>query len=193
LLAGAKTGRFMAMGAFLFAVAIVSVSVVLSGSANLLDADLLTRIEQGDVNAVSELDPEVLLRFAYAIAVGIGLSGSLSYLAIPLVWFRNEKLFASLIGGCKAMLLNWRPFTVLALGLVLLLIPVALLIAVLFQLVGSSGGLSFLIAGLAMLIALAFQLLVFGTQFCSFREIYELEVQRPEAGDSGGSDGQLLA
>jgi hypothetical protein len=193
LLAGAKTGRFLAMGAVLFAVAIMSVSVVLSGSQDLLSPELLARIEQGDVNAVSELDPEVLLRFAYAVAVGIGLSGTLSYLAIPLVWFRDEKLFASLLGGCKAMVLNWRPFTMLALGLVLLLIPVALLIAMLFQLVGSSGNLSILIAGLTMLIALAFQLVVFGTQFCSFREIYDLEVQSPEAVSGEGSDGQLLA
>jgi len=191
LLAGAKTGRFIAMGAILFAVAIVSVSLMLSGSQNLLDPDLLARIEQGDVDALGELDPELVMRFAYAIAVGVGLSGTLSYLAIPLVWFRDGKLFASLISGCKAMMLNWRPFTLLALGLVLLLIPVALLIAILFQLVDSAGGVSVLITGLVMLIALVFQLVVFGTQFCAFRDIYELEAAQPETGDS--EDGQLLA
>jgi len=195
LLAGAKTGRFMAMGAILFAVAIVSVSVMLSGSQDLLPQELLARIEQGDVDALGELDPQLLMRFAYAIAVGVGLSGTLSYLAIPLVWFRDEKLFVSIISGCKAMMLNWRPFTLLALGLVLLLIPVALLVAILFQLVDAPGGLSVLVTGLVMLIALAFQLVVFGTQFCSFRDIYEIEAVQPETGDSDseGSDGQLLA
>ncbi len=193
LLAGAKTGRFMGMGAILFAVAIVSVSAMLSGSQDLLPQELLARIEQGDVDALGELDPQLVMRFAYAIAVGVGLSGTLSYLAIPLVWFRDEKLFVSIISGCKAMMLNWRPFTLLALGLVVLLIPVALLIAILFQLVDSAGGVSVLITGLVMLIALAFQLVVFGTQFCAFRDIYEIEAVQPETGDSEGSDGQLLA
>jgi len=195
LLAGAKTGRLMAMGAILFMVTIVSVSLMLSGSQDLLPQELLVRIEQGDAAALGELDPELVMRFAYAIAVGVGLSGTLSYLAIPLVWFRDEKLFVSLISGCKAMMLNWRPFAILALGLVLLLIPVALLIAVLFQLVDAPGGLSVLVTGLVMLIALAFQLVVFGTQFCSFRDIYEIEAVQPETGDSDseGSDGQLLA
>ena len=195
LLAGAKTGRFMGMGAFLFAVALVSVSVMLSGSQDLLPQELLVRIEQGDVDALGELDPQLVMRFAYAIAVGVGLSGTLSYLAIPLVWFRDEKLFVSIISGCKAMMLNWRPFTLLALGLVVLLIPVALLIAILFQLVDSAGGVSVFITGLVMLIALAFQLVVFGTQFCAFRDIYEIEAVQPETGDSDseGSDGQLLA
>lgn len=195
LLAGAKTGRFMAMGAILFAVAIVSVSVMLSGSQDLLPPELLARIEQGDAAALGELDPELVMRFAYAIAVGVGLSGTLSYLAIPLVWFRDEKLFVSLISGCKAMMLNWRPFAMLALGLVVLLIPVALFIALLYQLVDAPGALSVLVVGLVMLIALAFQLVVFGTQFCSFRDIYEFEAVQPETGDSDseGSDGQLLA
>jgi len=193
LLAGAKTGRLMAMGAILFAVAIVSVSIMLSGSQNLLDPGLLARIEQGDVDSLGELDPELVMRFAYAIAVGVGLSGTLSYLAIPLVWFREEKLFVSLISGCKAMMLNWRPFTLLALGLVLLLIPVALLIAILFRMVDSAGGVSAVITALVMLIALAFQLVVFGTQFCAFRDIYEMEVAPPGSGASNNEDGQLLA
>jgi hypothetical protein len=193
LLAGAKTGRFMALGAILFAVAILSVSVMLSGSQDLLSAELLARIEQGEVDAISELDPAVLMNFAYAVAVGVGISGTLSYLAIPLLWFRDEKLFASMVNGCKAMVLNWRPFSMLALGLVLLLIPVAALMAVLFSFAGSAGVLPILVAGLVMLIALAFQLLVFGTQFCAFRDIYDFAVLQPVSGGSADGDSQLLA
>jgi hypothetical protein len=44
-----------------------------------------------------------------------------------------------------------------------------------------------------MLIALAFQLVVFGTQFCAFRDIYDFAVLQPVAGDSEGGDAQLLA
>jgi hypothetical protein len=193
LLAGAKTGRFMALGAILFAVAIVSVSLMVSGSQDLISPELLARIEQGDVDALGELDPELVMRFAYAVAVGVGISGTLSYLAIPLLWFRDEKLVASIINGCKAMMLNWRPFTMLALGLVLLLIPVAALMAILFSFAASAGILSVLFAGLVMLIALAFQLVVFGTQFCAFRDIYDFAVLQPVSGDSEGGDGQLLA
>jgi len=193
LLAGAKTGRFMALGAILFAVAILCVSLMLSGSQDLLSAELLARIEQGEVDALSEVDPAVLMNFAYAVAVGVGISGTLSYLAIPLLWFRDEKLVASIINGCKAMVLNWRPFSMLALGLVLLLIPVAALMAILFSFASSAGVLSILVAGLVMLIALAFQLVVFGTQFCAFRDIYDFAVLQPEPGDSEGGDGQLLA
>jgi hypothetical protein len=193
LLVGAKTGRFMALGAILFAVAIMSVSLMLSGSQDLLSAELLARIEQGEVDALSELDPAVLMNFAYAVAVGVGISGTLSYMAIPLLWFRDEKLVASIITGCKVMVLNWRPFSMLALVLVLLLIPVAALMAVLFSFAGSAGVLPILVAGLVMLIALAFQLVVFGTQFCAFRDIYDFAVQPPASGDSEGGDGQLLA
>jgi hypothetical protein len=114
-------------------------------------------------------------------------------MAIPLLWFRDEKLVASIITGCKVMALNWRAFGMLALVLVLLLIPVAALMAVLFSIAGSAGVLSVLVAGLVMLIALAFQLVVFGTQFCAFRDIYDFAVLQPEVGDSEGGDGQLLA
>jgi hypothetical protein len=102
---------------------------MLSGSQDLLSAELLARIEQGEVDAISELDPAVLMQFAYAVAVGVGISGTLSYLAIPLLWFRNEKLVASIVNGCKVMALNWRAFSMLALVLVLLLIPAAALMA----------------------------------------------------------------
>jgi len=193
LMAGAKTGRLMGLGVILFGVAIVSVSLMMSGSQELLDPDMLARIEQGDVTALGELDPELVLRFAYAIAVGVGLSATLSYFAIPLLWFRDEKLFASLLNGCKALILNWQPLALLSLGLVLLLIPVALLVVFLFQLASTAEPVSILVASLVMLVALAFQLVVFGTQFCSFRDIYEIEVVQPETSEGGGSDGQLLA
>jgi len=194
LLSGQKTGRLLLLGALMFLVGILTVSLMLSGSQNLLDADVLARIEQGDMEAVTALDPTLISRALMAIAVGVSISGTLSFLAIPLLWFGDQKLGAALLGGLRAMLMNWRPFTVLALGLMGLLVPVGIVVALLFQLAGSSGGLSIVLLVAIMLIALVFQLAVFGTQFFSYREIYGLKAD-DAAGSAGGATGdhQLLA
>jgi len=193
LLSGQKTGRLLLLGVLLFVIGIVTVSLMLSGSQNLLDSDVLARIEQGDMEAVISLDPALIRRALMAIVVGVSVSGTLSFLAIPLLWFGNQKLGAALLGGLRAMLMNWRPFTMLALGLSGLLVPVGIVVAMLFQLAGSSGGLSIILLGAIMLIAMVFQLAVFCTQFCSYREIYGLKTDATGSGPAGGGDHQLLA
>jgi len=193
LVAGQRTGRLLLLGALMFVVGILSVGLLLSGSESLLDPDLLAQIEQGDMEAVTALDPDLISRVLLAIVVGVSISGTLSFLAIPLLWFGDQKLGMALIGGLRAMFLNWRPFTILAIGLMALLIPVGVAMAVLFQLAGSSGGLSFLLLGGIMLIALIFQLAVFATQFCSYREIYGLDVDAEVSGGDAAGDHQLLA
>jgi hypothetical protein len=153
---------------------------------------LVTRIEQGDAQALADLDPNLLLRMVAAIAVGVALTGTLSFMAIPLLWFHDRKLGEALGSGIRALFINWRPFTVMGLGLAALLVPVAVVVAMLLQVATSAGALSLLWVGLMMLIALAYQLIVFGAQFCSFREIYGLGVPPPGApGESQGD--QLLA
>lgn len=191
LAAGPKTGRLLLLGALMVVVGIASVSLLLSGSETLLDPELLTRIEQGDTQALAALDPDVLLRMFSAIAVGVALSGTLSFMAIPLLWFNDWKLGAALISGIRALFVNWRPFTVLGLGLAALLIPMALALAILFQAAGSAGVFSVLLLGLILLLALAFQLLIFATQYCSFRDIYGLDA--PLAGGGLDAEDQLLA
>jgi hypothetical protein len=192
LAAGQKTGRLLMLGALMVGVGIVAVSLVLSGSENLLDPALVTRIEQGDAQALADLDPNLLLRMVAAIAVGVALTGTLSFMAIPLLWFHDRKLGEALGSGIRALFINWRPFTVMGLGLAALLVPVAVVVAMLLQVATSAGALSLLWVGLMMLIALAYQLIVFGAQFCSFREIYGLGVPPPGApGESQGD--QLLA
>jgi len=177
----------------MFFIGILCVGVLLSGAESMLDADQLARIEQGDLGAVATIDPALISRILMAVAVGISLSGTLSFMSIPLIWFRNQKLGTALISGLRALLVNWRPFTVLALGLIALLIPVAVAVGLLFQIAGTSGGLSLILLGLIMLIALAFQLAVFATQFSSFRGIYGLESDASEAAAGQSGDHQLLA
>jgi len=193
LMAGPRTGRLLLLGALMFVIGILCVSLLLSGSESLLDPELLARIEKGDMEAVSALDPDLISRALLAIAAGVSISGTLSFLAIPLLWFGDQKLGSALIGGLRAMLLNWRPFTMLAVGLMALLVPVAAAMAILFQFAGSSGGLSLLLLGGIMLIALMFQLAVFATQFCSFREIYGLDAGVNDSGSQAAGDHQLLA
>jgi len=193
LASGPRAGRLLLLGVLMFAVGILSVSLMLAGTEHLMDADLLARIEQGDMDAMAKLDPAVINRILMAIAVGISLSGTLSFLSIPLLWFRDQKLGTALISGLRAMFVNWRPFTMLALGLVALVIPVAVAVAVLFQLAGTAGGLSFILLALIMLVALAFQLAIFGVQFCSFRDIYGLDEEGAAPDRDPDADHRLLA
>lgn len=193
LASGPRSVRLLLLGVLMFTVGIVSVSLMMSGSAELLDADLLARIEQGDMEAITAIDPAIMTRAFIAIAIGVSISGTLSFLAIPLLWFGDRKLGVALISGLRAMFLNWRPFTMLAFGLMALLVPVAVAIAILFQLAGSSGGLSVILLGAIMLIALVFQLVVFGTQLCSYREIYGLDTDATGSVGGSGDDHQLLA
>jgi hypothetical protein len=191
LLSGAHSMRMLAMGALMFAVGVLTVSLVLSGSEAILDPELLSRIEQGDVAALSSLDQGALHKMVLAFLIGISVSGTLSYMTIPLMWFHDRRLGPALGEGLKALVVNWKPFLVLGLGLAALLIPVSLAAGILFLWVGSAGGLAFVVLGLVMLLLLAFQLVLFGTQFCAFRDIFGLDTGQADSEES--DEGQLVA
>jgi hypothetical protein len=188
-----KSGRLLLLGLVLFLVAMVAVSLTLTGVDTAIDPELRSRIEQGDFEAVKQLDPELISKMLMGILVGLSISGSLSFFSIPLIWFRDQKLMVSLIKGVQAMLLNWRAFIVLSLGLAALLVPVSIVISVLFQVSGQSGIMSFFLLGIIMLIALAFQLLIFGVQYCAFREVFNQQVEKDEPVDPDSNDHQLVA
>lgn len=191
LLSGAHAGRLLLTGALVFALGVISMSLVLSGSEELLDPELMSRIEQGDMEAIGQLDPAVVGRMALAFAIGISVSGTLSYFTIPLIWFGDRKLGAALAQGLRALIVNWKPFVMLVFGLSVLVIPVAVVSALLFSWAGSGGALSLFVMACIMILLLAFQMLVFGTQYCSFRDIFMLE-ERPEP-PAEGDEGQFVA
>ena len=177
------------MGVLIFAVGVLSVSAVLSGNEELLDPDLLTRIEQGDTDAISQLDQDSISRMALAFLIAISISGTLSYFTIPLIWFRDRSLGNALAEGLRALLINWKP--VLALALFAALVPVAIVAGILLGLAGGGGLLSVVVMGGILLLLLAFQMLLFGTQYCSFREVFGFEgPPRPPVADD---DSQLVA
>ena len=71
-----------------------------------------------------------------------------------------------------------------------LLLPLAIVSALLFGLAGSGGGLSVLVMGLILILLMLFQLMLFGTQYCAFRDIFGMV---DEPAPAPGDDGQLLA
>ena len=191
LLSGTHNGRLLAMGALVFMVGVLVMSLMLSGSEDILDHELLARIEQGDMDAIAELDQESVARMALAFLIGISISGTLSYFTVPLIWFQNRRLVPALVEGLKALLLNWKAFLALAAGLAGLLIVVGVLVGVLFTAAASAGALAVLVMAGMMLLLLAFQLVLFGSQYCSFRDIFAFQPR--DAAPPAGDDDQLVA
>lgn len=190
LASGRHTGRLLAMGALVFAIGVLCISAMLSGSEQLMDPAVLERIEQGDIEAMAALNQESLGRMVLAFVVGIAISGTLSYFTIPLIWFHDRKLGAALGLGLKGLLVNWKPFLALSLGLLLLFLPIAVVSGALFSLVTAGGLASALVMGLIMVLLLLFQMMLFGTQFCAFSDIFGLPAQAPPAAED---DSQLVA
>jgi hypothetical protein len=123
--------------------------------------------------------------------VGLAISGTLSYFAIPLIWFHDRKLGAALGKGLHALVVNWQPFLALGVGLLLLFLPLALVSGALFSLAGG-GLLTTVVLGLITILLLLFQLMLFGTQYCAFRDIFGMPAEAAAPPEAGG-DGQLVA
>ena len=190
-LASDRLGRFVGMGGLVILVSVLCVSFVM-GSTTEIDEALLTRLQQGDMAALEEIDPSFVTRLFAAFAISVAISGTLTFFSIPLVWFGNRKLGAALGEGLKALLANWKPMLVLGLALVVVFLPVSLLTALLMQVALMEGFAGTIGMGLVMLLLLLFQLLLFGTQYCSFAEIFGLEAG-PQNAEPPPSDDQLVA
>ncbi len=186
-------GRFFALGALIFAVGVLTISFLLPGGETLPDEELLNRLSQGDVDALNLIDPEYTRRLLIALMIGIAISGTLSFFTVPLIWFRQQALWAALATGLRALVANWKAFMVLGLGLAAVSLPFAIAAGILFSVAGDAGGAALLLTGLLMVLMLLFQLLLFGTQYCAFREVFPFE-EAPEPEDRpADSDGQLVA
>lgn len=185
--------RFFTLGALVFAVGVLCISVLLPGGEQMPDEELMVRLQQGDVEAVAMLDPDYLGRMVTAFLLGIAVSGTISYFTIPLIWFHDRRLFPALAEGLRAMMANWKAFLVLGLGLVAISIPLALLVGFLFTLAGGGGIGSVIVMGFVMMVLLLFQLLLFGTQYCSAKEIFGAGGEAPPEVEKPSDEGQLVA
>ena len=188
--------RLFLLGGIIAITALMVISWMLSGITELQDPDFLARIEQGDIEAVLELDPAVVQRAFFAIVVGLSVSGALSHFTIPLIWFKQMSVGSAMATGLKALFRNWIPFLLLAVVLVVLSIPMFIMLGLLMGITAVAGGPGILQYVLMLFVILTIQLLVFGTQYCSFVEIFGLgndEGPAPPIGPDASRDDQFVA
>lgn len=179
------------LGAAVMVLGFLTITLIMSGQVLSIDPDLISRIEQGDLEALQLIDPKVIESAVFAMAIGAAISGTVTYFAVPLIWFRKQKMAVSIGLGLKALAQNWRPLLVIGALLGVLAIPIALLFGS-FYLSGISGGTaSPILAFLILLLGPMFQLLLFGTQYLAFRDIFGLDVGAGAANDSKAD--QLVA
>lgn len=183
--------KLLLLGAIVMVIGLLVVTIAMSGQVMNLDPDLLARIEQGDLDAMQSIDPQVIKNAAFAMLIGAAISGTLTYFAVPLIWFKQAKVSQSILVGLTAMAKNWRPLLVLGLLLGLLALPLGLLFGIFFFAAQQGGAVLSVMAFLILLFGPLFQLLVFSTQYVAFRDIFRLET--PPETDVQDHDNQLVA
>ncbi len=179
------------LGAVTMVLGLLVVSLGMSGQVMNIDADVISRIEQGDLEALQLLDPQLMETAVIAMVIGAAISGSISYFAVPLIWFRKQRLVGAIRLGLVALARNWRPLLVIGALLGLLAIPIGLLFGSFYLSALSNGTASPVLAFLILLLGPVFQLLLFGSQYLAFRDIFGLDVQADAGQDR--KDNQLLA
>lgn len=170
-----RTGSLLLLGAIALAIALMVVTLLLAGQVIGIDQDIIVRIEQGDLDALQLIDPQVLQNAVLAMVIGATISGTLTYFSIPLIWFHNHGVGSALITGLKGLVRNWKPLLVLGLSLGLLAIPIALLFGYFYLSALSGGNASTLLGILLLLLGPLFQLLLFGSQYLAFRDIFSMD------------------
>jgi len=168
-------GPLLLLGGIAMAVALLVVTFTLAGQMLNIDPDIIVRIEQGDLDALQLIDPQVLQSAVLAMAIGAAISGSITYFSVPLIWFRKFGVGSALIMGLKALGQNWRPLLVIGLFLGLLAVPIALLFGSFYLSALNDGTASTVLGFLLLLIGPIFQLLLFGTQYLAFKDIFGLD------------------
>ncbi len=181
------------LGAVVMVLGFLAITLIMSGQLMNVDADLLSRIEQGDLDAVQLIDPQIIENAVITMAIGAAISGTITYFAVPLIWFRKQGLGSAIRVGLVALARNWRPLLVIGVLLGLLAVPIGLLVGSFYLSALSGGTASPILALLILLLGPVFQLLLFGTQYLAFRDIFSLDTNAG-GGDSRGHKGdQLLA
>jgi hypothetical protein len=178
----ALMSRLILLGVIMLAGGMLAVSLVFSGAIAEIDPQLIQQIEQGNVEALQAIDPAVLQQLLLALVAGMAVTGTLSYFAVPLIWFGGRKLGAALLEGLRALLQCWQPLLVLGLALAAMAIPVGVLIGLLYGMAIQSTGLGPVFMALTLLLVLAFQLLLFATQYIVFRDVFKPTGEDAEQG-----------
>lgn len=186
-----SVSRLLLLGALVMVLGILVVSMVLAGQLMDVDPEILKQIEQGNLDALQLIDPQILENTIVAMAIAAAISGSISYFSVPLIWFKKQAVGFSVIVGLRAMARNWRPLLVIGLLLGVLAVPMVLLFGSFYLSALSAGTASTFLTFLLLLLGPLFQLLLFGTQYLAFRDIFGLDEATP--GDVTAIDDQLVA
>ena len=109
---------------------------------------------------------------------------------MPLIWFKKLGMGGAVLLGLRAMLRNWKPLLLIGFLLGVLLVPIALLFGA-FYVSALGEPASTLLAFLLLLLGPFFQLLLFGTQYMAFKDIFGLDAL-PEPDEKQPAD-QLVA
>lgn len=168
-------GQLLLLGGVAMALALLIVTLVLAGQVVDIDPDIIIRIEQGDLEALQLIDPQIMESAVLAMAVGAAISGTITYFSIPLIWFRKRNMGNALILGLKGLGRNWKPLLVIGFLLGVLAVPIILLFGSFYLSALSGGTASSLLAFLLLIVGPMFQLLLFGTQYLAFRDIFGLD------------------
>ena len=179
------------LGGIVLVLGLLVVSMVLASQMVDIDPEILTRIEQGDLEALQLVDPRMLEISLMAMALGAAVSGTLTYFSVPLIWFRKQGMGSAVMLGLRGMVRNWKPLLVIGFVLGLLLIPIVVLFGSFYLSAPSGGIVSTGLAFLLLLLGPLFQLLLFGTQYMAFRDIFGLD-ETPKPGSKKPPD-QLVA
>jgi hypothetical protein len=174
-MAKGSTGQLLLLGAVAMALALLIVSLAMAGQMLDIDPDIIVRVEQGDLDALQLIDPQVLESAVLAMGLGAAISGTVTYFSIPLIWFRKHKLGGALVMGLKGLGRNWKPLVVVGILLGVLAVPIVLLFGSFYLSAISEGTASSLMAFLLLLLGPMFQLLLFGSQYLAFRDIFGLD------------------
>lgn len=174
-MAKGSTSQLLLLGAVAMALALLIVSLAMAGQMLDIDPDIIVRIEQGDLDALQLIDPQVLESAVLAMGLGAAISGTITYFSVPLIWFRKYKMGSALVMGLKGLGRNWKPLVVVGILLGLLAVPIVLLFGSFYLSAISEGTASSLLAFLLLLLGPMFQLLLFGSQYLAFRDIFGLD------------------
>ena len=183
--------RLLLLGGLVLVLGLVLVTSVLAGQAMDIDPAVLSRIEAGEVDLLSVIDPAVLEKALLAMALAAALSGLMTYFPVPLIWFSRAATGRALLLGFKALGRNWRPLLLVGFLLGLLLVPIALLFGGIYLSAVSGEVAPTWLALLSILLGALFQLLLFGTQYLAFRDIFGIDEPGTEGERESGD--QLLA
>jgi hypothetical protein len=184
--------RLLLLGGVVLVLGLLLVSFILAGQVVDIDPQIISRIEQGDLDALQFIDPKVMESAVVAMAIAAAVSGAITYFSVPLIWFRKQATGKSIFLGLKAMGRNWKPLLVIGCLLGILAIPIAILFASFYLSALGGGTASTWLAFVLLLLGPLFQLLLFGTQYMAFRDIFGLD-EATAVGSGKSTTDQLVA